>query len=341
MTASGFLLFFLSLAQFGQSSTGELRLSVIDQGGLPVRSQVDLLSESNQFREHFDTDRSGTLVAKRLPFGVYQVVVTREGFAAFSGLVEIRSALPTDYRVTLMVAAVSTEVTVGADETLIDLHRASTMNRIGADSLLQRVSSLPGRSLAELVDTQPGWLLEANGVLHPRGSEYQTQYIVDGLPLTDNRSASFAPELEADDVHSMNILTAGYPAEYGRKLGGVIEVVTAGSARRGLHGSFAASAGSFATGSGYGMGQYGWARSTASVSANLAHTDRYLDPPVEENFRNAGTGSNVAAHFERELGDADRLGVIVRHAQASFSVPNERVQQDAGQQQDRDTTCVA
>jgi len=82
------------------------------------------------------------------------------------------------------------------------------------------MTALPGRSLPDLVNTQPGWLLEANGILHPRGSEYQTQYGVDGLPLTDNRSPTFAPEVEADDVRSMNILTSGYPAEYGRKLGG-------------------------------------------------------------------------------------------------------------------------
>src|SRR6202023_3808715 len=108
-------------------------------------------------------------------------------------------------------------------------------NRIGSEILQDHTSSQPGRSLLDLVDTQPGWLLEANGILHPRGSEYQTEYVVDGLPITDNRSPSFAPEIEADDVHSMTILTGGYPAEYGRKLGGVIEVVPAGPARPGFH----------------------------------------------------------------------------------------------------------
>jgi outer membrane cobalamin receptor len=178
-------------------------------------------------------------------------------------------------------------------------------------------------------------LLEANGVLHPRGSEYQTQYVIDGLPLTDNRSPSFAPELEADDVHSMNILTAGYPAEYGRKLGGVIEVVTSGDARQGLHGNFVASGGSFGTASGYGMVQYGWGRNTLSLSGNLAHTDRYLDPPVEDNFTNIGTGKNASMHFEREFTDADRFGVIARHSQSDFLVPNESLQQEAGQRQAR------
>ena len=59
--------------------------------------------------------------------------------------------------------------------------------------------------------SQPGWLYEGNAVLHPRGSEYQTQFVVDGIPFTDNRSPSFGPEVEADDVQSMSIFTAGYP----------------------------------------------------------------------------------------------------------------------------------
>src|SRR5262249_60667798 len=105
---------------------------------------------------------------------------------------------------------------------LIAAHDTTTSHRIGADALQRRSTALPGRSLPDLVSTQPGWLLEANGILHPRGSEYQTQYVVDGLPLTDNRSPAFAPEIDADDIHTIGVLTGGYPAEYGRKLGGVI-----------------------------------------------------------------------------------------------------------------------
>jgi outer membrane cobalamin receptor len=239
--------------------------------------------------------------------------------------------------VTLSVSPVQAEITVSADETLLDVRGSSSVSRIGADSLQRRVSALPGRSVPELVNTQPGWLLEANGVLHPRGSEYQVQYVIDGLPITDNRSPSFAPEVGADEVHAMSILTGGYPAEYGRKLGGVIEVVTAGEARRGLHSTVVASAGSFGTLSGYASTQYGWQRGTFGVSANLARTNRYLDPPVEENFTNHGTGSDVAVHAEHGLSDTDRVGAIVRYSRSGFTVPNELVQQEAGQRQDRGT----
>ena len=33
----------------------------------------------------------------------------------------------------------------------------------------------------------------------------KTQFVVDGIPLMDNRSPSFGPEIEADDVQSMSI----------------------------------------------------------------------------------------------------------------------------------------
>jgi len=334
MSTCTFLVLFAA-AQFGQSSTGELRLTVSDPSGLPIQSRVALVSEVNQVAQRLETDANGTLVAKRLPFGRYRVEVTQSGFAPYLVSLDIQSVLPTEYHVTLSLAPVQAQVTVSPDDTLLDVRQTSNVNRIGAETLQRRLTALPGRALSDVVNTQPGWLLEANGILHPRGSEYQVQYVMDGLPITDNRSPSFAPEFDADDVHAMSILTGGYPAEYGRKLGGVIEVVTAGDGRQGFHGSATASAGSFGTGTGSVATQYGSGRTTLGVSASLTHTDRYLDPPVEENFGNSGTGSTVAVHAEREFSEADRLGVIVRHGQTRLLVPNERVQEEAGQRQER------
>jgi hypothetical protein len=247
-------------------------------------------------------------VVKRLPFGMYRIRVEHAGFAALLELVEIRSAVPKDYRVTLGVAPIETVVVVTDSETMLDPHRSGVVNRIGADTLENRVAGLPGRSLLDLIDNQPGWLLEANGVLHPRGSEYQTQYVVDGIPLTENRSPAFSPELGADDVESMSVLTAGYPAEYGRKLGGVIEVNTQRDSRAGFHGKAVLSGGSFDTIGGDLMAQYGWGRNTLGASFDADRTDRYLDPPVEENFTNTGTNAGASLHYERDLTQSDRIG---------------------------------
>ncbi len=187
---------------FAQSDTGELRVKVTDQAGLPVPSKVELVSEANQVRQTWDTESDGTLILKRLTFGVYRIRVSHAGFASASQLVDVRSAIPKELRVTLGVAPIETTVVVSETATLLDPYRTGDINRIGAATIANQLSTQPGRSLIDIVDTQPGWLLEANGVLHPRGSEYQTQYIVDGMPLTENRSPAFAPELEADDVQS-------------------------------------------------------------------------------------------------------------------------------------------
>jgi outer membrane cobalamin receptor len=332
-------LFFLIVAVqlFAQSNAGGLRLKVVDPAGLGLQSSVELVSEANQFRQTYTTDEAGNLAARNLPFGVYRLEVKRPGFAIHSAAVEIRSAIAAEARVQLSVAPAQTAVEVSNSDTLIDPHRTGVVNRIGNDTLEHRSTSLPGRSLIDLVNSQPGWLLESNGVLHPRGSEYQTQYIIDGVPLTDNRSPSFAPEIEADDAESVTILTANFPAEYGRKLGGVVEISTARGARHGFHGQFVTAGGGFSTADSYLMVQQGWGKNTLGISAEGTITERYLDPPVLNNYTNQATTSSVAAHYERDLTDRDRLGFILRHEQTVFQVPNEFVQQSAGQRQDRDS----
>lgn len=323
--------------QFGQANTGELRVTVTDATGAALPGPVEVVSQANEVRQQLATDASGVLVVRRLPFGSYRIAVSRAGFADASQIVEIRSALPTEFHVTMNLSTVQTQTTVSADATLLDPHQAASVHRIGADTLQQRTTALPGRELPDLVNSQPGWLLEANGILHPRGSEYQTQLVVDGLPMTDNRSPVYAPEPGAADVHSMTIMTGGYPAEYGRKLGGVIEVVNTSPARQGFGSSVSASVGSFDTGSGDAIIENGWEKTTLSVTAGAATTDRYLDPPVEENFTNHGSTASASARLERDLSPSSRLGIILRHGSSQFMVPNELVQQEAGQRQDRNS----
>ena len=208
-----------------QVNTGEFRLTVTDPAGLGLKALVIISSEASQYRNAFTTSDAGEVDVKALAYGIYLVRVEKPGFAESTEPVEVRSALPTERTIQLAVAPVKTSVQVSSAP-LIDPNRPSSIMQIGSQQIQDRVASLPGRSVQDLVNSQPGWLYEGNAVLHPRGSEYQTQFVVDGIPLTDNRSPSFGPEIEADDVDSVSIYTAGIPAEYGRKMGGVVEVNT-------------------------------------------------------------------------------------------------------------------
>ncbi len=318
-----------------QSNTGELRLRVTDPAGLGVQSAVEVISDANQVRRTLTTDDNGNAVAERLPFGIYKIRVARRGFVIFSESFEIRSVLPTPFRIKLTPATVNASVIVKDVGTLIDPHRVGDINRIGSQTIQTRETSIPGRSVVDLVNSQPGWLYEGSAVLHPRGSEYQTQFVVDGVPLTDNRSPSFGPGIEADDVQSLSIYTANFPAEYGRKLGGVVEMDTLKDTRPGWHGKVVATGGSFDTADGYALGQYGWGKNTLGFSADGAATNWYGNPVVSQNYTNTGTTSDFAVHYERDRTDHDRIGLIIRHEQSVFEVPNEQVQEAAGQRQDR------
>src|SRR6185312_4049755 len=210
-----------------------------------LKAAIQIISEANQYRHTFSTDEQGTLTLQRLPYGVYQIQIKQPGFEPVLQSVDVHSAVPTEHLIQLKVAGQSESVTVSAADTLIDPDRAGAVSQVGSDFIENRPSSIPGRSIQDLVNSQPGWLYEGNAVLHPRGSEYQTQFVVDGIPLTDNRSPSLGPAIDADDVQSLSIYTAGIPAEYGRKMGGVIEVNTLQDSQPGFHGQVSLSGGSF------------------------------------------------------------------------------------------------
>jgi hypothetical protein len=333
MTRFAAIFFLCAVPLFCQSNSGELRLRVTDPDGLGVKTMVQIVSKGNQYRNTLATTDLGNLDVQHLPYGIYQIEIKQSGFARVSESVEIHSSLPTKYAIQLKLPSVNESVTVSAANTLIDPDQAGSVNQVGSDLIQTRVSSVPGRSLQDLVNSQPGWLYEGNAVLHPRGSEYQTQFVVDGIPLTDNRSPSFGPEIEADDVQSLSIYTAGIPAEYGRKMGGVVEVNTIQDSQAGFHGDVVLSGGSFDSASAFAKGAYAWGKNAFGGSASGSMTEHYLNPVVPQNYSNTGTLGDFSVNYDRELTPNDRVRFIVRHELARYDIPNEQVQQAAGQRQ--------
>ena len=326
--------FLCALSAEAQRVRGELLLEVHDPQGAAVAPSGELVSEANQFRRPFVTGPDGHYVAQDLPFGVYRLSLRAEGFAPWSNLVEIRSEVPVRASITLGIAPMTSQVEVNDSATLVDANQTGAIYSVGQQAIEEGLAARPGRSLSDLVNDQPGWLYEGNGTLHPRGSEYDVQYVFDGLPLTQNRSPAFAPAFDADDIESMRVLTANFPAEYGRKLGGIIEVTTTKDAPRGFHGQFDAGGGGFSTVTGTAVLSYSAGKNRFSASGNGFHTDRYLDPPVQNNFTNRGNAGGFSASYERDFSDRDRLRVTVIHNAVRFLVPNELVQQQALQRQD-------
>jgi hypothetical protein len=334
--------FLLALPQFShaQDRSGELRLSVADTSGAALPAHGTLISQANHFDLSFDTSQSGEYTARMLPLGSYKLTLEQTGFAPYSALIEIRSELPFKFSAALAVAAVTQTVNVQDSDTLLDTINTGTAYQLGA-ALRDWNATVPGRQAIDVVQAQPGWLLEANGVLHPRGAEYDTQFVVDGLPILNNRSPAFSAAEDLEDVQSVKVYTSGIPSEFGRKVGGVIETVTDRNPARGVHGTAIVGGGSFTTANGYFGTSYYDGRNVLSLSMQGARTDRFLDPPVIGNFNNRATMAGVKGSFERDLTQQDRLRFSVSFNRAGLLVPNELIQQENGQRQDRNNKEVA
>src|SRR5260370_12872101 len=320
------LLFFSSaVSARGQRVRGELRIESHDAQGTAISPTGGLVSEANGVRRTFVTGPDGQYVAEDLPFGVYRVSLHAEGLAPWSDMVEIRSEVPVHVVVTLGVAPVTTQVQVNDSATLVDPYTTGTLYAVGRQAIGEQPAAQPGRDLLDLVAQQPGWVYEANGVLHPRGSEYDVQFVVDGLPLTQNRSPAFAPSFDADDVESLRVMTANFPAEYGRKLGGIVEVSTGKDVPDGWHGRFDAGGGSFSSLDATAAISFSEGPNRLSLSGQGFHTDRYLDPPVLANYSNRGNAAGFSVSHERDFWRNAPFRLSLSHNLFRFLVPNEIV----------------
>ena len=120
-------------------------------------------------------------------------------------------------------------------------------------------------------------------------------------------------------------------------MGGVVELNTREAAQPGLHGETVFSGGSFDTAGGFGKAQYTWGRNTIDASANGSCTDRYLNPVVPQNYSNTGTVGDFSLGAQRSISNMDRVSATVRREFARYDIPNEQVQQAAGQRQTADS----
>ena len=112
-----------------------------------------------------------------------------------------------------------------------------------------------------------------------------------------------------------------------------MEITSPKNTPDGWHGEFDAEGGSFHTGSGHAALFYASGGNRFSVSGDGFHTERYLDPPVLDNFTNTGNAGGLSASYERDFSNSDRLFLTITENAVRYLVPNEVVQEQSGQRQ--------
>src|SRR5882724_12392698 len=68
-----------------QRERGELQIEVHDPQGQSAAAAAELVSESNQVKKNFAIAADGKYLVPELPFGVYRLTVTAQGFTPWTG----------------------------------------------------------------------------------------------------------------------------------------------------------------------------------------------------------------------------------------------------------------
>ena len=218
----------------GQSYTGTIMGTLKDTSGAVIpHANITITNEQTNRQESAMTDLEGRYVSVPLPPGQYRVEASLQGFrrAARTDLaVQVSTTLVVDF--TLELGELTDQVEVRADATLLETD-TSTVGKV-VDN--RRILELPlnTRNVYSLIFLTPG-------VAGTIGNNYNSMsYSVNGARPTmmdtviDGVTASFPtvngftgisvfPSVDA--IQEFKVLGANYPAEYGRSLGSVLNVV--------------------------------------------------------------------------------------------------------------------
>ncbi len=186
---------------------------------------VDAASASGT-RLSTTTNTQGEYRFPRVPPGSYVVSAKLDGFNpaevqnVMVGLGDTVTA-----NVTLEVGTVSETISVVGDAGQIDIKGSATAASISSES----IQYLPkGRDFTTIATMAPGVANEplAGGLSVDGASGSENRYVIDGVDTTNALMGTSGQNLVSDFVEEVQVKSAGYAAEYGGSVGGVVSAVT-------------------------------------------------------------------------------------------------------------------
>ena len=326
-------LVFASSSVTAQTRIGTIQGTVKDPNGALVPNATVTVSQPvTGYKQTVTTDAQGTFRIVNVPFNTYKVHAEASAFQPAEQNIDLESAVPLNVELTLSLETATANVTVTADSaSMVESDRTSSDTDISQNLLERLVGAAPSRAIENIVASTPGFVTDDNGRMHPRGSESQVQYVVDGVPIIDNTSAIFSTSIDARTLRTVEVLTGGIPAEFGDKLAGVINVNTRSGLEGPTEGGLSFSGGSFST------GEVGADFSTHTrkfgflTNLSASTSQRYLDPPTLDNFHNFGRTGKAFFRLDYQFNSKDSLRGTFTFGGSNFQVPNRLEQEIAGQ----------
>jgi len=336
----GILLILAVPRQAGAQATAQLSGTVIDPLGAAVSgAEVRLTNLLTGFERQTATRSDGSFQILNVPFQTYELQVSHSGFATHTQAVQLRSSIPVLIPVQLSLATRKEAIEISLVEriTLIDTEATGTRTELNRTLIEQMPVQAGARGLEGILLNFPGFAANANGAVHPRGAHNQMSYVIDGMPISDQFTGSFATSIDPSMVQSLELYTGDIPPDYGSKVSGVANITTHSGFDGGgdLFGMLELGAGQFDTGSAIlqlgGAGErVGYFGSVSAVKSN-----RFLDSPSLDNLHNGGNAERGFLRLDYHATPKDSLRLSLLAGRSSFQLANLRSQHLNGQQQRR------
>ena len=329
------LLLFFGPTVFAQVRIGSVTGVVKDPGGALVpNAQITITQPVTGYRQTTQTDAQGSFKLVNLPFNTYKVRAEANGFQPAETSIDLETTIPLNVELSLSLEQTTAAITITTGDTaMLEPDRTSSDTDIAQTILERPVGAAPSRAIESIVASTPGFVTDDNGRMHPRGSESQVQYVVDGVPITDNLSAIFSTSLDARTLRTVEVLTGGIPAEFGDKLAGVINVNTRSGLEGPTQGGISFSGGSFSTGETAVDFSTHTKKLGFLMNLSASTSQRYLDPPTIDNFHNFGRTAKGFFRLDYQFDANNSLRGVFNFGGSNFEVPNRLNQEIAGQDQ--------
>ncbi len=224
-------------------------------GGVLANATVSAVNSATAINREVMTDSAGLYTIPNLVPGLYDVKVSATGFSTSvqSGLnVAVGQQLQLNFSLKVGQTTTNVEVTGAAPQ--IDLTSSAVSGQVESETV--RELPLNGRDWTSLAVLQPGvkpietQMAFATSARGNRGFGGEltvsgqrstfNNYRIDGITVSDYAMSSpgnvIGVVLGVDSIQEFQVLTGGFPAEYGRATGGVVNAITRAGTNQ-FHGS--------------------------------------------------------------------------------------------------------
>src|SRR5207248_9681050 len=117
---------------------------------------------------------------------------------------------------------------VSASAPVAQLETDETASHIDVDKsyIAKAPAAVASRAMEQIVTSTPGFAKDENGRFHFQGAHSQSEYVVDGQTISDQTGVTFSNSIDPGIAQGIEVIYGNVPAEFGEKVGAVINLTT-------------------------------------------------------------------------------------------------------------------